>query len=164
MKAFWVLIGGVLAVGTAQRCVAQAGARSPVDPVRQLAPAVEVRVGCVVGSNSGQYMDPQLQLIGHQLRSLFPYRSYRLLKEESQQVPWGGRAGFDLPGGRYVLVIPRGFREGRIAMKVMVIEGARPIVDTSLALRRDARLLVGGPRQANGVLILTIGAEKLDQE
>jgi hypothetical protein len=45
----------------------------------------------------------------------------------------------------------------------MVIEGARPIVDTSLALRRNARLLVGGPRQANGVLILSIGAEKLGE-
>lgn len=163
MKRVRSIFGGLLLLAVSEPAWAQAGARSPADAVRELLPAVEVRVGCLVGSNSGQYMDPQLELIGHQLRSLFPYRSYRLLKEEARQVPWGGRAGFDLPGGRYVLVIPRGFHEGRISMKVMVIEGARPIVDTSLALRRNARLLVGGPRQANGVLILSIGAEKLDE-
>lgn len=162
MRACLLLLGGILAVSVTDRTWAQAGARSPVERLFAPVPAVEVRVGCVLGTNSGQYMDPQLELISSQLRSLFPYRSYHLVKEEKQQVAWGARAGFDLPGGRYVLVIPRNYREGRITMKVMLIDGARPIVDTSLALRRNAHLLLGGPRQSNGVMILTIGAEKLD--
>lgn len=161
MRHLKVLLWGMLAASVAGRSWAQAGARSPVEPLLAPVPAVEVRVGCVVGTNSGQYMDPQLESLVDQLRSLFPFRSFHLVKEEKRQVAWGARAGFDLPGGRFVLVIPRNYREGRITMKVMLIEGSRPIVDTSLALRRDARLLVGGPRQANGVMILTIGAEKL---
>jgi hypothetical protein len=58
-----------------------------------------------------------------------------------------------------VIVIPKEYKNQRVAMKVMVIEGARPIVDTALSLRNHATLLVGGPRQQDGVLILSIGAD-----
>ena len=28
------------------------------------------------------------------------YRSYRLLKEDAQSIPWQGSANFEIPGGR----------------------------------------------------------------
>ena len=123
--------------------------------------AVEVRIGAVLASNSGKELDPRLVAMHPQFVRLFPYSSYRLVKEERQQVPWGGKVGFDIPGGRYVLVIPKEYRDERIFMKVMLIDGARPIVDTALSLRNHATFLVGGPRQAEGVLILSIGADTL---
>jgi hypothetical protein len=123
--------------------------------------AVEVRIGAVLASNSGQEFDQRLASLHSQFNTLFPYSSYRLVKEERHQVPWGGKVGFDIPGGRYVLVVPKEFKNERVSMKVMVIEGARPIVDTTLSLRNHATFLVGGPRQAEGVLILSIGADAL---
>lgn len=123
--------------------------------------AVEVRIGAVLASNSSQEFDARLASMHRQFNTLFPYTSYRLMKEERQRVPWGGKVGFDIPGGRYVLVIPREFKNDRVSMKVMVIEGARPIVDTSISLRNHATFLVGGPRQHEGVLILSIGADTL---
>ncbi len=123
--------------------------------------AVEIRIGAVLASNSGKEFDARLTSLHRQFDILFPYSSYRLVKEERQQVPWGGKAGFDIPGGRYVLVVPREFKNDRVAMKVMVIEGARPIIDTVLSLRNHATLLIGGPRQPDGVLILSIGADTL---
>jgi hypothetical protein len=123
--------------------------------------AVEVRIGAVLASNSGQEFDPRLVAMHRQFNTLFPYSSYRLVKEAHQQVPWGGKVGFDIPGGRYVLVIPKEYKNDRLSMKVMLIEGSRPIVDTALSLRNHATFLVGGPRQAEGVLILSIGADML---
>lgn len=123
--------------------------------------AVEVRIGAVLASNSGKEFDPRLVSMHQQFVSLFPYSSYRLVKEERHQVPWGGKVGFDIPGGRYVLVIPKEYRDDRIFMKVMLIDGARSIVDTALSLRNHATFLVGGPRHAEGVLILSIGADTL---
>lgn len=126
-----------------------------------VANAVEVHIGAVLASNTGQEFDQRLASMHRQFNSLFPYSSYRLVKEQRQQVPWGGRVGFDIPGGWYVVVIPKECKDDRVSMKVMVLEGARPIVDTVLSLRNHGTFLVGGPRDANGVLILSIGADRL---
>lgn len=119
---------------------------------------VEIRIGAVLASNSGKDFDQRLASMHRQFDTLFPYSSYRLVKEQLTQVPWGTKVGFDIPGGRYLLVIPKEFKNDRVLMKVMLIEGSRPIVDTALSLRNHATFLVGGPRQHEGVLILSIGA------
>jgi hypothetical protein len=154
-----VAVGAVVAVlGT---CAAFAADSAPDTAGSPVVLAVEVRIGAVLASNSGQEFDARLAAMHRQFNTLFPYSSYRLMKEERQRVPWGGKVGFDIPGGRYVLVIPREFKNDRVSMKVMVIEGARPIVDTAISLRNHATFLVGGPRQDEGVLILSIGADTL---
>lgn len=158
----FVLASTVCCLAGVERAAAQMDVRSPAQTVLHSVPAVEVRIGAVVASNSGRTFDPRLVALRQQFNHLFPYTSYRLVKEERQRVAWGAKASFDIPGGRYVLVIPREFRNGRIAMKVLVLEGARPIVDTSLALRNHGTLLVGGPRHPDGVLILSIGADTID--
>ncbi len=147
----------VLGVPSAACALEGAGSSTSVPVVN----AVEVRIGAVLASNSGKEFDPRLVSMQPQFNNLFRYTSYRLVKEERHQVPWGGKVGFDIPGGRYVLVIPKEYRDERVFMKVMLIDGARPIVDTALSLRNHATLLVGGPRQAEGVLILSIGADTL---
>ena len=123
--------------------------------------AVEVRIGAVLASNSGQECDPRLVALHRQFTVLFPYTSYRLVKEQRMQVPWGGQVGFDIPGGRYVLVIPKEYKNDRVSMKVMLTDGARPIVDTSVSLKNHATFLVAGPRHSEGVLILSIGADTI---
>ena len=122
---------------------------------------IEVRVGAVLASNSGQEIDPRLVSMNRQLRALFPYTSYRLVKESHRQVMCGGKIGFDIPGGRYLLVMPKGIKNERVSLRVMLIEGTRPVVDTALTLRNHATFLVGGPRHEHGVLIITIGADAL---
>jgi len=136
---------------------------NPAGPSSPRINVVQIRIGAVVASNSGKEFDSRLAPLQRQFITLFPYSSYRLVKEERQQVPWGGKAGFDVPGGRYVLVVPREFKNDRVSMKIVVIEGARPIVDTVLSLRDHATFLVGGPRQPDGVLILSIGADMLHE-
>ncbi|MBI4519115.1 MAG: hypothetical protein HY699_25270 [Deltaproteobacteria bacterium] len=120
---------------------------------------IEVRIGAVLASNSGQEMDPRLVAMHRQLRSLFPYSSYHLVKEKRQRVATGGKVGFEIPGGRYLLVIPKVLKNERVSMRVMLIEGTRSVVDTALTLRNHGTFLVGGPRHEQGVLIISIGAE-----
>jgi len=122
---------------------------------------VEVHIGAVLASNSGREFDQRLASLQRQFNALFAYSSYRLVKEQRQQVAWGERVAFDIPGGRYVVVIPKEFKNDRVLMKVMLIQGSRPIIDTALSLRDHATFLVGGPRESNGVLILSIGATTL---
>jgi len=127
-----------------------------------VASRVEVRIGAVLASNSGTELDHRLASLHRQFNRFFTYSSYQLVKEERQRVVWGGRAGFEIPGGRYVVVIPREFKNDRVSMKVLVIEGARPIIDTVLSLRDRGTFLLGGPRQPDGALILAIGANMVE--
>ena len=119
---------------------------------------IEFSIWSMVASNSGSLFDPRLASLKPQFDSLFPYSSYRLLMNERRHVQWGSRAGFDLPGGRYLLVIPREYKDERISLKILLIDGSRALVDTVLALRDEGTFLVGGPRHKEGVLIIAIGA------
>ena len=63
-----------------------------------------------------------------------------------------------LPGGRYLIVMPRGYKDGRVLLNVMLISGTRPLVNTTLALKNHGTFLVAGPRYGDGTLIIAIGA------
>ena len=55
--------------------------------------------------------------------------------------------------------VPKELRDAKVSMQVMLLEGGRPLVDTAVALRDHGVLLVGGPKQQEGVLIISIGAD-----
>ena len=118
---------------------------------------VEVTMGVVAASNSGKMFDHRLASLRSSFR-LFPYSSFRLLKQERRRVNWRREAEFHLPGGHYLLVIPSGYRDGRVSLNVMLIRGRRSLVNTVLKLKDKGTFLVGGPRYQDGVLFVSIGA------
>jgi hypothetical protein len=120
--------------------------------------AVEVRIGAIVASQSGNVFDHRLASLRRSFDSLFQYSSYRLIREERRRVKWRREAEFHLPGGRYLLVMPREYKDGRVALHVMLLERSRPLVNTSLSIRDHGTFLVGGPNYKDGVLIIAIGA------
>jgi hypothetical protein len=119
---------------------------------------VDVTIGSVLATDAGTGFDSRLVAMRPQFESLFRYSSYRLVKQETRPIRWGQGESFDIPGGRYLVVAPKELRNSRIAMSVMLLEGGRPLVDTTVALRNHGVLLLGGPRQQEGVLIIAIGA------
>jgi hypothetical protein len=121
--------------------------------------AVHVTIGSVLATDGGAEFDSRLVAMKPQFESLFRYSSYRLMKRETRAVGFGEASSYDIPGGRYLVVAPQEFRDSKVIMKVMLLEGGRPLVDTSVALRNGGVLLLGGPKQQEGVLIISIGAE-----
>lgn len=142
-------------------CLATLVSLAVASAVAEAQSGCEVRIGAVVASNTGRLFDPRLASLKPQFDSLFPYSSYRLLMNERKRVEWGSRAGFDLPGGRYLLVVPREYKDGRVSLKIVLIDGSRALVDTVLALKNEGTFLVGGPRDKQGVLIIAIGARSV---
>jgi hypothetical protein len=121
---------------------------------------VTVTVGSVLATDGGApEFDTRLIAMKPQFDSLFRYASYRLMKQERRGLDWGQGASFDIPGGRYLVVAPKEFRDSKVGMQVMLLEGGRPLIDTSVALRDHGVLLLGGPKQESGVLIVMIGAD-----
>ncbi len=119
---------------------------------------VEVRIDTVLASNTGRNFDSALISLQQPFQSLFPYSSYRLIQGERRLIGWKREERFMLPGGRYLVVIPRGLQNDRVSLNVMLIHGTRPLVNTVLSLKNHGTFLVGGPHYKEGVLIIAIGA------
>jgi len=119
---------------------------------------VEVRIDTVLASNTGTSFDPALAQLRQPFVGLFPYSSYRLIQGEQRRIGWRREAEFLLPGGRYLVVIPRGYKDGRVQLSLMLIQGTRPLVNTALALKDNGVFLVAGPHYKEGVLIIAIAA------
>ena len=119
---------------------------------------VEVRIDTVLASNSGKGFDPDLASLRQPFGRMLPYSSYRLVQGEQRRVNWRREAEFLLPGGRYLVVIPRGYKDDRVLLSVMLLAGTRPLVNTTLALKNHGVFLVAGPRYEEGTLVIAIGA------
>jgi hypothetical protein len=118
---------------------------------------VELKIGTILASNDSDCADPKLSKTKNQLE-VIKYRCYRLIKEETQKVPWRSNTAFDIPGGRSLVVMPQEYRNKRISLKVSLLEGGRPIVDTTVGVPDRGNFLLGGSAHEGGVLIFSISA------
>lgn len=128
-----------------------------VGGAEQKLPRVQLRIGTILASNESEDFDAKLSKMKNQLE-VIKYSSYRLIKEESQRVEWRANAIFEIPGGRSLVVIPQEYRNQRLALKVRLLEGEKPLLDTTVRLRNRGYFLLGGPPHEQGVLILSISA------
>jgi hypothetical protein len=119
--------------------------------------SVQVSIGTILASNQNDEFDAKLKHLETQLK-VMKYRSYRLLKNDSQTVPWQGEKVFDIPGGRFLAVTPQEFKDNRISVKVRLTQGAKPVIDTTVRIPNKGNFIVAGPPHEGGVLVLSISA------
>jgi len=119
--------------------------------------AVQVKIGTIVATNEADCSDSQLSKMKQQLE-VIKYRCYRLVKEDSKKVSWLADAVFEILGGRSLLVVPQEYRNNRISLKVRLLEGGKPIVDTTVRVPNRGNFLLGGSAYERGVLIFSISA------
>jgi hypothetical protein len=119
--------------------------------------AIQVKIETILASNQSGEFDPRLKALEKQLKVL-KYRSYRLLKEESQSVPAQGSASFEIPGGRSLIVSPQDSRNQQVALQVRLQGGQKPLLDTTIRLPNKGNFILGGPPHEGGVLVLSISA------
>lgn len=118
---------------------------------------VQLTIGTILASNDRDEFDAKLSKIKNQLE-VIKYRSYRLIKEDVQKLPWLANVVFEIPGGRTLVVMPQEYRNNRISLKVRLQEGDKPLLDTTVRLRNRGNFLLGGPAHEGGVLVLSISA------
>ncbi|HEX7226453.1 MAG TPA: hypothetical protein VF353_01660 [Candidatus Binatia bacterium] len=118
---------------------------------------VQIKIGTILASNESDQFDARLKPMERQLK-VMKYRSYRLLKEDSQSVPWNDNATFEIPGGRSLAVSPQDSKDKQIALKVRLTEGTKPLLDTTVRLQGRGYFLLGGPPHEGGALVISISA------
>ena len=119
--------------------------------------SVQVTIGTILASNQNDDFDPKLKSMEKQLKVL-KYRSYRLLKNDTQKVPWQGSKVFEIPGGRSLTVTPQEFQDNRISLKVRLTQGEKPLLDTTVKIPNKGNFILGGPPHEGGTLVLSISA------
>jgi len=135
-------------------CLAAAYSANAAESSSQI---VRVKIGTILANNDTDEIDPKLRKMRNQLK-VMKYRSYRLLKEETQNVAWQINAVFDIPGGRSLVVTPQEFRDKQIALKVHLQHGDKPVLDTTVRMKNGGNFLLGGPPHEGGALVLSISA------
>ncbi len=125
--------------------------------VAQSAQRVALRVSMVMASNESRYFDPRLKDLRAQLKPL-PFKNYRLLGVETRDLSTWAQCGFRIPGGRYLHVTTQERTADHIKMRVLLNEHNRPLLNADVKLDHDSVIVLGGPQEEEGTLIITIRA------
>ena len=56
------------------------------------------------------------------------------------------------------MVTPQEFQDNRIALKVRLTDGKKPLLDTTVRIANKGNFILGGPPHEGGVLVLSISA------
>lgn len=117
-----------------------------------------IQITAVRASNEGRVFDPRLTGIRTELKQL-RFRSYDLVSTETRVLHGnGGQCGMELPNGRYLHLTTREHAPNHLRLHILLNEDNRPVVNTYVKLELGSVLVVGGPRDENGTLVITIGS------
>jgi RNA polymerase sigma-70 factor (ECF subfamily) len=102
--------------------------------------------------------DARLEAFIPKLRELFRYREYHSLERYRVQVPVGTPQVWAVPGERWLHVMPEAVAGDTVTMRVRLVRG--PVTELAAQIRaaRGSPAVIGGPRYADGVLIVIVWA------
>lgn len=119
---------------------------------------VLIEVGCILASEGDRHVDRQLEVLRWRLEKTFNYPSYRLVKRENRGARWGDPVRFDVPGEHSLRIRPLERRADRVALNLALTQNDEVLVETDVLLGRHGRMILGGPRLEDGVLLIWIEA------
>ena len=117
---------------------------------------VVTSVKVIHASTGPGHVDPSLNKIIPELKTVFKYTSYKLLKNQRFNLGFNERGRVALPGKRTLIVIPSNMNGKRIRYQISIKKNRRPVFQTQVLLKNNSSITIGGPRFKNGVLLFNI--------
>jgi len=102
--------------------------------------------------------DERLRAFLPRLRQLTGYREYTSLERYRAEVPIGSVQQWPVPGDRTLEVVPDRVSGDTVHMHVRLQRGAVNEVTTNIQAARGNPAVIGGPRYADGVLVIIVWA------
>jgi RNA polymerase sigma-70 factor, ECF subfamily len=102
--------------------------------------------------------DERLQAFLPRLRQLTGYREYTSLERYRAEVAIGSAQQWSVPGDRTLEVVPDRVEGDTVYMRVRLQRGAVNEVTTTIQVARGNPAVIGGPRYAEGVLVIIVWA------
>jgi hypothetical protein len=135
---------------------------------------ITVRAISATSSPNGESTDAKLAPIAQNLREFskdFRFKTFRLLSEETNDLPWKQQAQVELPGSRSLSVEPQQMGgDGRIKVHLELL-GEHPAhsrkLHTDYSIQKGGTIFVGGMRLApdrpdEGMLLIAVTAQSID--
>jgi len=107
------------------------------------------------GGKAEQF-DSGLKGIIHELKSVFKYTSYQLLKDQRFNLNFNQEGLVNLPGNRTLLILPSDTDGKRIRYQINIQKDNHSIFQTQVMLKNNNSITIGGPELDNGVLLINI--------
>ena len=144
-----VLGAGVLALASP----ATAQAQGPGTPI------VRFSVQVLLASDTEAppaTLPEELQQLIPRLQQLFRYKQYLILNQYRGQAPVGGTQRWAVPGERTLEISPGQASGDSARIEVRLQRGAVMELSTTMRMNTGAPVVIGGPRHADGVLIVIV--------
>ncbi len=119
---------------------------------------VQTRLRVFEASNVGSGIDSSLKDMGDQLKSLFSFSSYRLLKEERHTLYPNQPVSVPIPPQREIELTLIGKQRSVAEVKVKMKQEKKDILNTQVRLSPGRTISIGGPKHGEGVLIIALSA------
>lgn len=102
--------------------------------------------------------DERLQNFLPRLRQLTGYQEFTSLERYRAEVPTGSQQSWAVPGDRILEVTPESVSGDTVRMRVRLLRGNVTEVTTNIQAARGSPAVIGGPRHAEGVLVIVVWA------
>lgn len=113
-------------------------------------------VQVIHASTSSLHVDPSLNKIIPELKSVFKYTSYRLVQRQQLNLDFNQQGRVDLPENRTLIVTPINMDAKRIQYQINIQKNGQSIFQTRVLLKNNKSITIGGPQFNNGVLLFNI--------
>ena len=100
--------------------------------------------------------DERLESFLPKLRQLFRYKEYTSLERYRAEVPVGSTQRWPIPGDRQLEVTPEAIAGSLVKFQVRLVRGRLTEVNTHIQAQSGNPAVIGGPRHADGVLIIIV--------
>jgi hypothetical protein len=120
----------------------------------------QVRVGVrtIHASQGKPYEDPRLSPFISEMKTVFRYSSYRLLKVANVSPEINRTASVSLPGGRTMQITPMQISGNRVKLKLAILKNGSQSFQTVVELLNNGTVTVGGPKHEGGYLLFNISS------
>jgi RNA polymerase sigma-70 factor (ECF subfamily) len=102
--------------------------------------------------------DDRLARFLPRLRQLTGYQQFTSLERYRAEVPIGSLQQWSVPGDRTLEVTPESVSGDTVRMRVRLLRGSVTEVTTNIQAARGNPAVIGGPRHADGVLVIVVWA------
>lgn len=115
---------------------------------------VQTQLRVIRASNVGQGVDPSLKELHNELKTLFNFTSYRLLRDENLNLSLNQPISISAREGKIIMEITLvGLRRNVAELRIRVNREGTEKLNTQVRLSPGRTVLIGGPKVRDGVII-----------
>lgn len=117
---------------------------------------VRIEVKTILAAQGKKHVDPKLVSIVRELKSVFRYSSYKLLKGSRLSLNINQTGKVNLPGNRVLRITPIKIKGNRVELQIVISRKKQQVLNTRVKLRSGSSITLGGPKYKGGNLLFNI--------